>query len=466
MPMLKGKSMIELTDIRTHKKEIYEDENLVTNAVADLLRLNPSGLMYPIQTGNLTELENEIFPIANKCYGGILLFEDKLEEDPNKYFAPSNNQIIGYASTDVNQTDAPKRGSANLTESSPIENGYKFVWDFSTSQGNGRISSLALTHYRAGKFFYGNEYGREACLRLNRLYKYSIKYDVLRAYLGLVEADPTNNLLISLYPRENKTLDIIKFKEAFTSVGLNDPITGDGYQNIEKMSVGIEDFFEEKRDWYYANFMDGKDGYWYGFNAKNTDDNVVLRRVKINKKDYSVSNDKWTLNNIRLSKIGEYRGSDSSYPFKMTASLMKNGYLYVMSYSEKEIYKINANNPVDITKIDLGFDSAFDYGQYTYNYLYEWGDYIMGYDFLINSKDEIIRNYGKNQFTGDGLDYIKTPLISMGPFMLGYSSHEDTLYKTLYLHTPYLGTINNLSSPILKTADKTMKITYTLTEEE
>lgn len=32
--------------------------------------------------------------------------------------------------------------------------------------------------------------------------------------------------------------------------------------------------------------------------------------------------------------------------------------------------------------------------------------------------------------------------------------------------TPYLGTINNLSSPILKTVDKTMKITYTLTEEK
>ena len=46
--MLKGKSVIELTDVRTNKKEIYEDENLITNAVPDLLRLNPSGLMYPI----------------------------------------------------------------------------------------------------------------------------------------------------------------------------------------------------------------------------------------------------------------------------------------------------------------------------------------------------------------------------------------------------------------------------------
>ena len=31
---------------------------------------------------------------------------------------------------------------------------------------------------------------------------------------------------------------------------------------------------------------------------------------------------------------------------------------------------------------------------------------------------------------------------------------------------PYLATINNLSSPVIKTADKTMKITYTLTETE
>jgi len=35
----------------------------------------------------------------------------------------------------------------------------------------------------------------------------------------------------------------------------------------------------------------------------------------------------------------------------------------------------------------------------------------------------------------------------------------------MYLLTPYLATINNLSSAVVKTVDKTMKITYTLTEE-
>lgn len=108
--MLKGKSVIELTDVRTNTKEIYEDENLITNAVPDLLRLNPSGLMYPVGEELVTKFHEEIFPIANKCYGGILLFENTLDEDPNKIIPPSDNKIIGYASNDVNSTDASKRG--------------------------------------------------------------------------------------------------------------------------------------------------------------------------------------------------------------------------------------------------------------------------------------------------------------------------------------------------------------------
>ena len=44
--MLKGKSIIELTDVHTGKKEIYEDENLVTEAIFDILNTNIQGAMY------------------------------------------------------------------------------------------------------------------------------------------------------------------------------------------------------------------------------------------------------------------------------------------------------------------------------------------------------------------------------------------------------------------------------------
>lgn len=50
-------------------------------------------------------------------------------------------------------------------------------------------------------------------------------------------------------------------------------------------------------------------------------------------------------------------------------------------------------------------------------------------------------------------------------FLLGWGGSYGSEYRTMYLLTPYLASINNLSSAVVKTVDKTMKITYTLTEE-
>ena len=458
--MLKGKSVIELTDVRTNRKDIYEDENLITNAVPDLLRLNPSGLMYPIFKTNAEEYKEEIFPISNKCYGGILLFEAPLDEDSNKYIAPANNKIIGYASNDVNSTDAPKRGSANLTESTPIENGYKFVWDFSTSQANGRISALALTHYRGGTYFYGDAYGRQSCLRLNYTYT-SIDNEILKVYVGMVEADAVRNTITSVWPLENKTLEILKMQEPLTSLGLNDPIFKNAPQNIEKTTISIEDFYKNigTYDWYESGFFDGKDGYYYGF-IRNLENNYTdLNRIKIKKDDCSYKIDHWKLNNIRLYRIGSYPSSSNS-AYKNGYSLLKNGYLYVPNNDCNKIYKINANNPVDVSEIAVDFEMKYTSGESTSLGIYEWGDYILGYKFVIDGDDNIIQTSNATFYD------MMTPSIEFGPFRVGYGSFRGNLYKNLYLHTPYLGTINNLSSPILKTADKTMKITYTLTEEE
>ena len=465
--MLKGKSIIELTDVKTHKKEVYEEENLVTNAVPDLLRLNPSGLMFPIQSTS-TKFEEEIFPIANKCYGGILLFEDKLEEDPAKYIVPSTNKIIGYASNDVNSTDSQMRGSANLNESTPLENGYKFVWDFSTSQANGRISSLALTHYRGGTNFYGDIYGQNNnTIKLNSI-SGEVGNEVLRIYIGMVEANPLTNTFTSIWPLMNRTLEIIKFKEAISSVGLNDKISRECFQKIEKVTLDIQDFYKDVRSFYqeYSAFFDGEDGYYYGFilGESSNNKNTRLNRIKIKKGDYSFTTDAWTIENIRLSRVGSYPSSDEYGAYKRSYSLIKDGYFYTINPSYTVIYKININNPIDIKEIDLGFKSNFEPDSDSYSCLNKCGDYILGSDFVIDKNDNVMRTKSSYFYK------LMTPFISYGPFTIGYGSYTGNNYrsvnKMLYLMTPYLGTINNLSSPILKTADKTMKITYTLTEEE
>lgn len=463
--MLKGKSVIELTDVRTKKKEIYEDENLITNAVPDLLRLNPSGLMYPLDSG-AAKFKDEIFPIANKCYGGILLFENPLEENQNKIIAPSDNSIIGYASNDVNDTDNSKRGSANLTESKPIDGGYKFVWDFSTSQGNGRISSLALTHYRGGKSFYGNSYERESgILMLNQV---STKTDkaILCYYVGLVEANLKDQSFYSIWPMPDRQIQIAKIKESFFSLGLSDTILDMPKQDVEVNYIKPEKFFPDKYS-INCSFHDGEDGYWYGFSTKNgynDEGNAEIYTIKIKKEDFSFKEHKWVLENVQLQGIGRYPRSENESHYRTIGSVVRDKYLYCLNYKKNGVYKININNPVDITLINLEREVDILKGDYTNQYFYKYGDYIATRQFLIDKNDKVIYTDTTN------IRFLSTPLINIGPFMIGYYTDASygncTLYKLLFLHTQYLGTINNLSSPILKTADKTMKITYTLTEEE
>lgn len=120
---------------------------------------------------------------------------------------------------------------------------------------------------------------------------------------------------------------------------------------------------------------------------------------------------------------------------------------------------------MDISVIELGKKVNTSRYSGEYNYLYKWGDYILGYEFVIDKNDQVIVNNVKD-FNGSGIDNLMMEAQTIGPFAIGFGGYEERFYKLLFLHTPYLGTINNLSSPILKTADKTMKITYTLTEEE
>lgn len=87
-------------------------------------------------------------------------------------------------------------------------------------------------------------------------------------------------------------------------------------------------------------------------------------------------------------------------------------------------------------------------------------DLIIGADYQITGDDTVIKTKGNER-----LNHAATPLFQYKHFLLGWGGSYGNEYRTMYLLTPYLATINNLSSAVVKTTDKTMKITYTLTEE-
>lgn len=139
---LTGNMRITLTDKNTGEVETVAEENMVTNAVNNILGLNPMGVFY--EAGDSIdgiEWNNSLLPICPNMIGGILLFSQALPEEVDYIYAASSNLPVAYASNNVNSTANLARGSMNLTESKVLENGYKFVWEFTPSQGNGTIAA-------------------------------------------------------------------------------------------------------------------------------------------------------------------------------------------------------------------------------------------------------------------------------------------------------------------------------------
>ena len=84
--MLKGKTIIELTDVNTGEKEVIEENNMVTNAINDLFNTFPNLLnAYSIYRGGMFEGYGnslDFIRLYEFLLGGILLFDSQIEEKP------------------------------------------------------------------------------------------------------------------------------------------------------------------------------------------------------------------------------------------------------------------------------------------------------------------------------------------------------------------------------------------------
>ena len=72
---LKGTMVMELTDVNTGEVTTITEENMVTNAVNDILGTNPMGVFY-CETEYSTGLvwTGNLLPVCPNMIGGILLF--------------------------------------------------------------------------------------------------------------------------------------------------------------------------------------------------------------------------------------------------------------------------------------------------------------------------------------------------------------------------------------------------------
>jgi len=464
---MKGITEIELTNVKTGEKETYVEENLVTNAVADLLKGVPAYYQPD-------EITSNFLPLWQKAMGGVVMFDTTLEENADNYFPPYTANKVGYAGADASNLTDPKRGSRNVLESEVLENGVKLVWDFTTAQANGTIQSICLTSSKGGEGEYGSEVG------LPISYERFVTDNLGGNYESAALEVPYRPVSVE-YDKVNKTYQMISLYQDTAAILLrkhNFP-TGDisqttgslvFYENSEEENISIEYANPKNLSAGYLTFTDGHDGYWYGFYAPgNKSGNGSLYGIKISKEDYSVTDlGTQTLSSCLLVQVRRIYHTP----------VISNGYVYIpkydtassgsyYAYASSTLYKVNLTNFADITEISTGdaFPTYTDCDGISLCRLAD-GSILYG-DRWVRPDDSCVTISALAGDLGWYIDNFNAdhPVFLFRTFMVaGIKESGDTL-GCIAVNPYYLATINNLSSPVTKTADKTMKITYTLTYE-
>lgn len=462
---LKGEMVMELTDTNTGEVETIQEPNMITDSVNNILGLNPMGI-YLKASGEYDESvlwNGTLLPICPNMIGGILLFPAALEEKADHIYEQGKNLPVAYASNNVNSSSNVARGSLNQTESKKLDNGYKFVWEFTPSQGNGNIAAVALTSALGGQNGFGSAVGDASpFLLLKKVDIGDIGKTKQMTLFETVEVDFEKNLLYSITFGDS-SVTITKIRVPVFNIGLNEKLDDSTYTVLEEQTLTTEIFTFLGDYTKYGEFMDGHDGYWYGFsNVPNSSGDATMLWIRISKSDYSFTEGSWKLSKAKLSEVGS-RDKETTYAERSVKCSVRNGYLYVPSYDKKGIYKINVANSADVTLIPLGFTSkmkSLGESGTCEVFLTLLGDMIVGGDFQITADDKVVKTQGSVRFAA-----MATPLFQYKNFVFMWGGSYGNEHRCAYLLTPYLASINNLSSAVVKNTDKTMKITYTLTEE-
>lgn len=520
--MLKGTATIELTDVKTGKKEVVKHDNLVTNAIQAALS-TPFAFANQYIVNTQYGYLYQIVPICPNLVGGVLLYEDALEEDPSKFYAPQDNKLIGYSGNDVNETEDIMRGSMNQTESGPLEDGsgYRFVFDFTTSQANGTISSVGLTSKWGGAVGFGTKHYENAQSPSIKQLDYAwsktnanaISFDDALALENCLAYDENTETAYFAYVFGQNSISAGKvhiptkrWKLAETMRFLDSKIVIEPEFIETKIFAGTTLSSGQR----YVGFCDGRDGYLWGFehsgNAKgNSSGKATVNWIKISTEDFSFEEGTWEID-AQLHWFGWRPREYDYYHINSSGNTRTNydnhvvitgGKMYCYNYSMTGVYCINLANITDIifyehpskiipepyvgnsnpryatrTSISLiGNNVCFLSGYLNKDeiipYVYTNSEQVDDYTAGSGVRDGYVQGDAGEAYPKgfkSGLAGLQTGVFR---FFINASGAGSSGYVSIYMYLmpPYLATINNLATPVQKTADKTMKITYILREE-
>lgn len=476
--MIKGHAVIELKDESTGKIWRTEHDNMITNGLK--YALTPWLGKYSYAGGdrssqvmaeeNTEDRKRNNRSIMNHLLGGIFLFQNQLEEDADNVDFPIENPLIGKASWDAYNGIDSYRGSYNTTESGLQEDGsYKHVWDFSTNQANGQISAVSLTTYIGGVCGDGykewnsvveNKANESPFINLGSLY---ISESFVACSCPPIVKISQNEIC---YIRDGYCLDYNNsYKDTHISITKKIlmkkrkfPLSKvspfyDFYNQYvtEDFEIDVPEEFAE----YVKNITckgETSENYLYIYAMKNVNIDSELILLRIRKLDYNTEV-------IRLVNNTPYAWSFSSG----IQCTFTDDRVFVPYYKDAgfHMYMIKiSENSVD--EVD---------GEFT-NRVQEIGGLLYcrrGDNKCINLNTLEKKEHPYFGASERYIEYYRADKIAPGIYLQTFKSTNSgsARYQAyVYLSANALMTINNLPSPVVKTASQSMKITYTIQETD
>ena len=472
---MKGKVNIQLFDKNGKLKKEITKENMITNALDKIL--NPDFPPYWGRHISPKSIYDSYTPIVNRLIGGVLLFNSDRTEDVNHVIPTIEdfNSYVGSAGGPFTGQTSKVKGSLNLNETTILNDGYKFVWDFGTGKSF-NLKSLSLTSLDGGN----------SGLDFDNVQDTSIRGSVLKNYNYVIDGTDNNgfngaNTLTNI-PRINKSTcgNIIYISDDFKTIycgKINNntlTLTKFTYRDTIKINDNLNTNTSSSIDLNnISNWEKGKitqitptlqfddinlfifdNDYIYSCKSTGSGDTMTLQLIKINVSDLSFTEKTITFTST-ISLNNSFRRYFIIEGNKMFLNDMynrTNGYIFVI------------NLDTDTLEKTITYPHAYS----MWEVMKRLNDNLM-FVFELDSIHQIkIINIEtgeiKHQRTrvNDGVvQYLNSfKFLDNSPVFVYMNGGSDV---AVGLYTCYFASIFNLDEAINKAEDDTLKITYTIT---
>lgn len=418
-----------------------------------------------INKGNLNfNMSPEKIVPLKQWFNGCLL-TDK-DNDPTLSMIAQDSTVIAQASTNAYTGTNLRRGSFNTNESGNVPGGYRFVWDWATSQGIGSIKSVCLTRSAFGATDITSDFSAPDADCIEYLSPRTVRGSSMPGYITVLDYE--RERAYSVVYDSTSGAEKITIKEYFINT-YRYHLTGKFGDAISL--VNTHEISQAIANW-HANYT----------SVSYTGDYLYIFRVYDNAgtmDEYKISTADWTcVKTVHTFNGVHFRSHNGGGVYlQKDIILVIDGYAWAYSYNNTKIYKLNLANDADVVEYPNPLAAVSDHISYNgpgvllpngdwYKFSTAFAD---SYPAVYHHNDTFFRVRG-NVISGN--DWGEgTPSIhanEYGTCITTASSDDATngqnwLISALY---PYVSTVANLQRAVNKSYDLTMKLTYTVAEAQ